>query len=103
MVIHYNRDFKKLYDHGLRIAQQIGHPTEASTFNPVVVDFYQAVGYLPHAIVNYLLLLGWSLDDKTEQFSRDEMIEHFYGLWRRRFLLMVVDGAVDMNHSYIYS
>ncbi len=70
-------DFKKLYDHGLRIAQAIGHETSGETFNPVIVDFYQTVGYLPAALVNYLLLLGWSLDDKTEQFTREEMIRHF--------------------------
>ena len=29
------------------------------------------------ALINYLLLLGWSLDDKTETFSREEMIRHF--------------------------
>ena len=45
--------------------------TDAETFNPVIVDFYEQVGYLPEALVNYLLLLGWSLDDKTEDFSRD--------------------------------
>ena len=70
-------DFKKLYDHGLRIARAIGHETSGETFNPVIVDFYQTVGYLPAALVNYLLLLGWSLDDKTEQFTREEMIRHF--------------------------
>ena len=37
----------------------------------MIVDFYEQVGYLPDAIVNYLLLLGWSLDDKTEFFTRD--------------------------------
>ena len=47
----------------------------ASRDNPVIVDFYREVGYLPDAIINYLLLLGWSLDDKTEDFSRDEMIK----------------------------
>jgi glutamyl-tRNA synthetase len=35
------------------------------------------VGYLPWAIDNYLSLLGWSYDDKTEFFSRDELIRHF--------------------------
>ena len=35
------------------------------------------MGYLPDAIINYLLLLGWSLDDKTEFFTRDEMIAGF--------------------------
>ena len=43
----------------------------------MIVDFYEQVGYLPDAILNYLLLLGWSLDDKTETFSRAEMIQAF--------------------------
>jgi glutamyl-tRNA synthetase len=72
-----NPDFKKVYEHGQAIAAALGLHTSAETFNPVIVDFYQQVGYLPHAIVNYLLLLGWSLDDKTEFFSRAEMIGHF--------------------------
>ncbi len=72
-----NQEFKKLYDHGARIAALIGHETNAETFNPVLVDFYRTVGYLPAALLNYLLLLGWSLDDKTEQFTRTEMIECF--------------------------
>ena len=36
----------------------------------MIVDFYEQVGYLPDAIINYLVLLGWSLDDKTEFMSR---------------------------------
>lgn len=72
-----NRDFKTLCDHGNAIAAAIGHETTADTFNPVIVDFYREVGYLPNAVINYLLLLGWSLDDKTEDFTRDEMIRDF--------------------------
>jgi glutamyl-tRNA synthetase len=72
-----NREFKKLFDHGLRIAEAIGKGVDAESFNPVLVDFYRVVGYLPDALVNYLLLLGWALDDRTEQFSRAAMIEHF--------------------------
>ena len=72
-----NPDFKKIYEHGLAIAQAIGQKPSADTFNPVIVDFYTEVGYLPDAIINYLLLLGWSLDDKTEFFTRDEMIRSF--------------------------
>ena len=70
-------DFKRLYDHGLDIAAKVGHATTAETFNPVVVDFYRVAGYLPDAIMNYLLLLGWSLDDSREDFSRRDMIELF--------------------------
>jgi len=72
-----NPDFKKLYDHGHAIAQAIGISGDAATFNPVLVDFYEQVGYLPDAILNYLVLLGWSLDDKTELLSREEMIANF--------------------------
>ena len=64
-------------EHGLAIAAALGLATSADTFNPVIVDFYEQVGYLPEAIFNYLLLLGWSLDDKTEFFSRKEMIANF--------------------------
>jgi glutamyl-tRNA synthetase len=70
-------DFKRLYDHALDIAAKIGHPTTPETFNPVVVDFYRVAGYLPDAILNYLLLLGWSLDGSREEFSRREMIDLF--------------------------
>jgi glutamyl-tRNA synthetase len=72
-----NPDFAKLYEHGLAIAHAMGLETTPETFNPVVVDFYEQVGYLPSALLNYLLLLGWSLDDKTEIFTRQEMIDHF--------------------------
>ena len=72
-----NPDFKKVHEHGTAIAQAMKLETAAETFNPVVVDFYEQVGYLPEAIVNYLVLLGWSLDDKTEMLTREEMIRHF--------------------------
>lgn len=72
-----NKDFASVNDHGLAIAKAIGLSTTADTFNPVIVDFYEQVGYLPEAINNYLLLLGWSLDDKTEYFTREEMIASF--------------------------
>ncbi|MCH2125263.1 MAG: glutamate--tRNA ligase [Pirellulaceae bacterium] len=72
-----HHEFKKISDHGQAIADRIQLATAAETFNPVIVDFYREVGYLADAIINYLLLLGWSLDDKTEEFSRTEMIEHF--------------------------
>jgi glutamyl-tRNA synthetase len=38
---------------------------------------YRTEGYLPEALFNFLALLGWSLDDKTELFSRDELIGAF--------------------------
>jgi glutamyl-tRNA synthetase len=38
---------------------------------------YREQGYLPEAMVNFLALLGWSLDDKTEIISRQELIDNF--------------------------
>jgi glutamyl-tRNA synthetase len=72
-----NKDFAQLVLHGQKIAEAIGLTVDVDTFNPVIVDFYEQVGYLPEAIVNYLALLGWSLDDKTEYFSRSDLIEAF--------------------------
>ncbi len=38
---------------------------------------YQKQGYIPDAMVNFLALLGWSLDDRTELLSQEELIKHF--------------------------
>jgi glutamyl-tRNA synthetase len=72
-----NRDFAQLMEHGQSIARRMGLAVNPETFNPVIVDFYEQVGYLPEALLNYLLLLGWSLDDKTEEFTPEEMLRHF--------------------------
>jgi glutamyl-tRNA synthetase len=44
---------------------------------PVFVHSFKTRGYLPEALVNYLALVGWSYDDKTEIMSREELIERF--------------------------
>ena len=41
------------------------------------INEYQKQGYLPDAMLNFLALLGWSLDDRTELLSKRELIEHF--------------------------
>ena len=38
---------------------------------------YARGGYLPDAMLNFLVLLGWSLDDKTTIISRAQLLEHF--------------------------
>ncbi len=43
----------------------------------VAVEDYQAKGYLPMALVNFIALLGWSSGDDQELFSREELIEKF--------------------------
>ncbi|MEO8269690.1 MAG: glutamate--tRNA ligase family protein, partial [Aureliella sp.] len=71
------KDFASLFAVGQTVAQRTGDSVDQETFNPVIVDFYRAIGFLPDAILNYLLLLGWSLDDSTEDFTRQQMIESF--------------------------
>jgi glutamyl-tRNA synthetase len=72
-----NKEFNRLYQSGAEIASRIGLQPDPNSFNPVLVDFYREVGFLPDAVLNYLLLLGWSLDDKTEFFTRQEMLDSF--------------------------
>jgi glutamyl-tRNA synthetase len=113
-----NPDFKKLYEHGERIAKTLGWTIAAETFNPVIVDFYERVGYLPDAILNYLLLLGWSLDDKTEFFTPQEMIQAFslerinkapasfdakklFAFQERYMNLLPLDAKVNAVRSYL--
>jgi glutamyl-tRNA synthetase len=72
-----NRDFAKLVEHGQLIANRIGLEVKSDDFNPVITDFYEKIGFLPEAVVNYLALLGWSLDDRSEFFSMQELTELF--------------------------
>lgn len=44
---------------------------------PVFVHTFKERGYLREAMINYLALVGWSYDDKTELMSREELIERF--------------------------
>jgi glutamyl-tRNA synthetase len=41
-----------------------------------IMEYYQQ-GYLPEAVFNFLALLGWSLDGKTEIISREDLIKNF--------------------------
>ena len=34
---------------------------------------FRAKGYLPEAILNYVTLVGWSLDGSTEFFTKEEL------------------------------
>lgn len=41
------------------------------------VGEYRKAGYLPEAMVNYLALLGWSLNATETVFSREDLVRHF--------------------------
>jgi glutamyl-tRNA synthetase len=45
---------------------------------PVVsVTTYRDAGFLPHAFINFLCLLGWSPKDNREQMTRQELVDVF--------------------------
>lgn len=41
------------------------------------VEAYRDEGYLSEALLNYLSLLGWSIDDKTTVFDRETLVREF--------------------------
>jgi glutamyl-tRNA synthetase len=41
------------------------------------VGDFRREGYIPEALVNFLARLGWSYDDKTEVFTRAQLLELF--------------------------
>ena len=43
----------------------------------VSLEEFRAAGYIPPALMNYLALLGWSLDAETTIMSRDDLVAGF--------------------------
>jgi glutamyl-tRNA synthetase len=41
------------------------------------VEDFRKEGYIPEALINFLARLGWAYDDKTEVFTRDELVRLF--------------------------
>jgi glutamyl-tRNA synthetase len=64
------------YAHLSMIVNQQGKPYSKRDGAAFVGEFRDA-GYLPQALFNYLLLLGWNPGDDREVLSREEMVELF--------------------------
>lgn len=45
--------------------------------NPTSILYYQRIGFLPEALLNYLGRMGWSMPDEREKFSFQEMVDNF--------------------------
>ena len=45
--------------------------------NPTSILYYQRMGYLPEALLNYLGRMGWSMPDEREKFSLADMLLEF--------------------------
>ena len=64
------------YGHLSMIVNQQGKPYSKRD-GAAFVGEYREQGYLPEALFNYLLLLGWNPGDDREVLSREEMIRLF--------------------------
>ncbi|MGH8492282.1 MAG: glutamate--tRNA ligase [Moraxellaceae bacterium] len=45
--------------------------------NPTSINYYERMGFLPEALLNYLGRMGWSMPDEREKFTLAEMVENF--------------------------
>jgi glutamyl-tRNA synthetase len=62
---------------------------------------YKKMGYLPQAVTNYLVRLGWSYGDQ-EEFNREELIEKFSLEAVGRSAAAINPGKLDwLNSQYI--
>jgi glutamyl-tRNA synthetase len=71
--------------------------------NPVSINYYRDAGILPHALLNFLALMGWSFGDDREKFTLDEMISVFS--WDRVSLggpVFNLDKLTWLNEKYIH-
>jgi glutamyl/glutaminyl-tRNA synthetase len=66
-----------VYEAGKKVLVMAKAVRSPETYNPVLIDFYREVGYLPAAILNYLVLLGWATADNREDFTLAQMVREF--------------------------
>ena len=75
------------------ICKALGHPVPRFAHLPMIlgsdrtrlskrhgavsVQEFRRSGYLSDSVVNYLSLLGWAYDDKTEFFTRESLVKKF--------------------------
>ena len=45
--------------------------------NPTSILYYERMGFLPEALLNYLGRMGWSMPDESEKFSLEQMLANF--------------------------
>ena len=45
--------------------------------NPTSILYYQRMGFLPEALLNYLGRMAWSMPDEAEKFTLEQMLAHF--------------------------
>jgi glutamyl-tRNA synthetase len=90
-----NPQFRKMFEKGDDVFPQLGL-TGTVALDPVMVEYYERIGYLPAAVLNALGRIGWSLDETTEIMSLATMVEHFT-------LARVVKAPAGFDPDKLYS
>ncbi|RLD00933.1 MAG: glutamate--tRNA ligase [Chloroflexi bacterium] len=44
---------------------------------PIFMKDMEDLGYIPEAVINWIALMGWSYDDKTEYFTLSDLVDKF--------------------------
>jgi len=90
-----------LYAHLPMIVNAQGKPYSKRDGDAYVGDF-RTKGFLPHTLLNYLALLGWSPGDDREKMTRDELVAAF-SLERVKSSAAQMDirKLTDLNGQYI--
>ena len=71
--------------------------------HPVSINYYKDIGILPHALLNFLGLMGWSFGGDREKFTLQEMIDVFS--WDRMSLggpVFDLDKLTWLNEKYMH-
>jgi glutamyl-tRNA synthetase len=71
--------------------------------HPVSINYYRDIGILPHALLNFLGLMGWSFGGDREKFTLDEMVSVFS--WDRMSLggpVFDLNKLTWLNEQYIH-
>jgi nondiscriminating glutamyl-tRNA synthetase len=78
------------------------HSKLSKRHGAVSVGDYRLEGYLPEALMNYLVLLGWSPKDDREFFTVDELIKEFsLGGVGKSGAIFDKKKLTWMNHMYL--
>jgi nondiscriminating glutamyl-tRNA synthetase len=78
------------------------HSKLSKRHGAVSVGEYRLEGYLPEALINYLVLLGWSPKDDREFFTVDELIKEFsLGGVSKSGAVFDKKKLTWMNHMYL--
>jgi glutamyl-tRNA synthetase len=95
-----NPQFQRMFQRGDEVFPKIGltQPGQpgSAAFDPVMVEYYEKIGYLPAAVLNALGRIGWSLDEKTEILSLQTLVENFS-------LDRVVKAPAGLDPDKLYS